>query len=122
MRADMLEPGHLHVFGHACIVRQPVQRRRHPMQTNQIPVPNADFRLEELDDELLLYHPTETRTVYLNPSASLIWRLCDGSRTVADIVALLQDSYPDAEDDIEQQVEATLKQFADYGAVTLKQE
>jgi len=55
-----------------------------------------DYRLEELDGELLIYHPTESNVVYCNQTASLIWYLCDGTHTTAEIIALLSDAYPEA--------------------------
>lgn len=44
----------------------------------------------------MVYHPDEGRALYLNETASLVWRLCDGERSVADIEALLRDAFPDA--------------------------
>jgi hypothetical protein len=45
-----------------------------------VPVPVADVKVEVIEGELLLYHPGQTRAVYLNPPAALIWSLCDGQR------------------------------------------
>ena len=42
------------------------------------PLRNQDFRLEKMDDELLLFNPKSTNILYLNETASLIWQLCDG--------------------------------------------
>jgi len=42
------------------------------------PNPNSKFKIEYIDGETLLYHVGETRTVYLNDTASMIWTLCDG--------------------------------------------
>ena len=89
------------------------------MPENDIPVPNADFRLEELDNELLLYHPAKTKTVYMNETASLVWQLCDGKRSVGEIVALLSDSFPEAGDGLLDDVETTLDKFVQHGAVEI---
>jgi hypothetical protein len=74
-----------------------------------------DYRLEEIDGELLLYHPDRAKIMYCNPSASLIWQLCDGQRTVAEMIALLSAAYgqPDLADD----VTATLDLFHQHGAI-----
>lgn len=90
------------------------------MPANDIPVPNLEFKLEELDNELLLYHPAKTKTVYLNETASLVWQLCDGKRNVGEIAALLKESFPEAADRVDEDVESTLKTFADHGAIELK--
>lgn len=90
-----------------------------PIANTAVPRPNPDYRLEELDNELLLYHPAATKTVYLNETASLVWRLCDGHRTVAEISEILCASFPDSSTDVPQDVEDTLTTFVDHGAVEL---
>ena len=89
------------------------------MDRNSKPLPDLEFNLEELDNELLLYHPTKTTTVYMNETASIIWRLCDGKRTVGDIISLIEESYPEAGSGVEEDVETTLKVFIEHGAISL---
>lgn len=89
------------------------------MNSQAIPHPNPDFNLEEIDDELLLYHPAKTRAVYLNETAALVWQLCDGRRAVADIVSLIEENYPES-DNIRSDVEQTLGQLSDNDAVEIK--
>lgn len=55
------------------------------------------FRLEEEDERLLLQHVSGGHMLALNQEAALVWRLCDGDRTLAEIIRLLQDAYPDSE-------------------------
>lgn len=88
------------------------------MNSEAIPRANTDFSLEEIDDELLLYHPAKTRAVYLNETAALVWQLCDSKRSVAEIVSLLEENYPES-NTIRSDVEQTLQQLADNGAVEL---
>ena len=88
------------------------------MQPTSKPIPDKEFTLEELDNELLLYHPTKTTTVYMNETASIIWRLCDGERTVAEIIELVKDSYPEAGSSVESDIEATLERFREHGAIS----
>ena len=76
-----------------------------------------DYRLEMIDGELLLFHPGDTKILYCNPSASLIWRLCDGQRTVEEITSLLLQAFPEAADTIPAEVEASLRQFHGHGAI-----
>ena len=89
------------------------------MDQNSKPLPDTEFTLEELDNELLLYHPTKTTTVYMNETASIIWRLCDGERTVGDIIRLIEESYPEAGKGIGDDVESTLNVFIEHGAISL---
>lgn len=83
------------------------------------PLKNNACRMEELDDEILLYHPGNNKTLYINKSASIIWQLCTGEQTVADIISLIKDAYPAQPDDLEQDVIATLTELKDNDAVTM---
>jgi hypothetical protein len=78
-----------------------------------------DALLARLDDETLLYHPEWMTGFALNSSAFSIWQLCDGERTIAEIVALLQDTYPESADSIPAQVEASLRTLSSHGVVDL---
>ena len=86
---------------------------------NNIPKIIGDFALEEIDGETLLFSPTSTRTVYLNGTATLIWRLCDGETSVDEIIQLLGDAFPDAADAIESDVLTTMKQFLENQAIEM---
>lgn len=78
-----------------------------------------DFQLEEIDGEVLLYSPKATRSIYLNPSASLIWRLCTGEFSTEEIIESLQQQFPDQAGSIENDVVITLNQFVDSEAIEL---
>lgn len=86
---------------------------------NFTPIPNEQFKIEEIDGETLLYHLGQTKTVYLNQSATIIWQLCDGERTVDEIVSLLQENYPEDAQTIAGDVETALTQFVNEGAIEL---
>ncbi len=77
----------------------------------------ADYRLEMIDNEWLLFHPAQARILYCNQSASLIWQLCDGQKTPQEIVALLTAAYPEAAASIADDVQDTLQQLAQHGAL-----
>jgi len=64
----------------------------------EIPHQHGDFQIEQLEGETLLYQHQLKRVIYLNESAALVWHLCDGRRSVADIIELLVNSYPETED------------------------
>lgn len=78
-----------------------------------------DYRLEVIDNELLLFHPAQTKILYCSETASLIWQLCDGQRTPQEITALLAAAFPEAADTIARDVEATLRRFLQHGAIEL---
>jgi len=83
------------------------------------PLRDQDFRLEKMDNELLLFNPKTTKVVYLNETASLIWQLCDGQRSVVELISLLADSFPEAEPSIRNDVEETINQFMSEGVISL---
>ncbi len=87
---------------------------------NEIPHPAEGFELEEIDGEILLYSPSSTRSVYLNSTASLIWRLCDGRNSVGQIVDQLKQAFPEAEESIEQDVTEALQLFINNQAIRLE--
>lgn len=86
-------------------------------QLHRIPRPVPLFRLEQLDKDLLLYHPGLTKTILLNDAASMIWQLCDDRRSGWQILALLREAYPESDQQLQGDVEATLQLFADEGAI-----
>jgi len=83
------------------------------------PKRKADYKLEEVDGELLLYHPGSTKILYCNETASLIWQLCDGTRSDEEIKVTLRETFPEAADSIGNDVEETLKKFLEHGALVL---
>jgi hypothetical protein len=56
---------------------------------------------EPIDDEVLVYDLERDRAHRLNRTAALVWRHCDGQRTVGDLTALLQAELdPVADEDL----------------------
>ena len=90
-----------------------------PIHERYKPSPRPDWRLEQMDEELLLFQPAEGRVLYCNQTAGLVWRLCDGERTVGEIVALLAEAYPEAGDALPADVARALQAFADADAILL---
>lgn len=90
--------------------------------TDPKPRPRPDYRLERLDKEILLYHPARTQVLYLNETASMIWSLCDGTRTRDDIIALLVEAFPEQESTIGDEVDSTLRRFAEQDAIEFVQD
>lgn len=87
------------------------------MFSNTKPMQSTDYHLEELDGELLLFHPGQTTLIACNLTASLIWQLCDGQRTTAEIAALLQTAFPDAAETIPTDLATLLQQFKQHGVL-----
>ena len=86
------------------------------MDASTIPTRSAGYTIAEFDGEHMIFHPMEGRAIYLSDSASLVWQLCDGHRTVGDILALLGDAYPEAAD-LHTEVEGALQVFVEQRVV-----
>ena len=86
---------------------------------SKTPTIQSNFELEEIDGELLLYSPESTRSIYMNSTASIIWRLCDGKLTVGEIVNLLQEAFPDAAETMEADVVHSIELFVSNKAIRL---
>jgi hypothetical protein len=84
---------------------------------DDVPRPAADIATEILEGEVLLYHPGQTRAIYLNPSAAVIWGLCDGRRSVREIVRVVGESYPDAGAELAQDVSTVVRQLRESGVL-----
>ena len=89
------------------------------MINNKIPNIQGNFELEEIDGELLLYSPESTRSIYMNSTASIIWRLCDGLLTIGEIIDLLNEAFPEAADAIEKDVVDSIELFVSNNAIEL---
>ncbi len=88
---------------------------------SRAPVPKAGVRFEELDGEAVVYDRQGKRATYLNETAAVIWKLCDGSRSVHEIVGLLAQEYPEAAGTMEGDVrEAVDRLIADRVMVLAK--
>jgi hypothetical protein len=46
-----------------------------------------------VDDQCIVYDPGTDRIHYLNPTASLVLELCDGSRSADDMAKIVQEAY-----------------------------
>ena len=89
------------------------------MSTVSNPLRNPDYRLEKMDDEILLFNAQSQKVLYLNSSASIIWQCCDGERSIAEITRLITEAYPDAAASISADVESTIAEFINQGVIIL---
>jgi len=86
---------------------------------SQVPVPHDGIELAELEGEGVLYCHEKLSMIYMNESASAIWRLCDGHRSVAEIISALAEAFPDTAADISIDVRETLGLLVSEGVLEL---
>ena len=51
--------------------------------------------MEIMDGETVLYEESSKKMIYLNESATVVFQLCDGQRTVREIIEVLASAYPE---------------------------
>ena len=79
-----------------------------------------DFLLEKLENEIVVYHPTLTKSMYFNETGALIWQLCDGTRTISEIIGLLESQYPESVTQIAPEVKTLIGQLLDQQVAYLE--
>ena len=87
------------------------------MKGAAVPVPVQSMTTVPVDDSLFVYDSANNRFFRLNSSAAVVYRCCDGSTSVAEIVALLADEFADSGADIQGDVEATVAELEELGLV-----
>lgn len=80
-------------------------------------IKSSELIVEDMDGEILLYRPSTHKTTHLNGSAALIWKLCDGTRTVEDVVECLGAEFPNEKSTIAQEVQETIDLLIRDGAL-----
>ena len=78
---------------------------------------STGFVVEEMDEEILLYHPNTHKAIHLNRTAAVIWKLCDGKRTVKELTECLAAEFPSAKLNIAHEVQEAIDQLLHDGAL-----
>jgi hypothetical protein len=84
-----------------------------------VPVIRRGVTLVPLDESTALYDEIGQFVVTLNSSASEIWRCCDGSATMEDIVSDIARGYGADEQEVRHDVWATLSKLRSLGLLRL---
>ncbi len=79
------------------------------------PLGRNDLLTRELDGEFFLYDPVTDRVALINQSAAVVFDLCNGSLTEDEIVAEVKRLYAAGGEQVDNDVRATLADFAARG-------
>ncbi|MCP4401597.1 MAG: PqqD family protein [bacterium] len=79
------------------------------LKSEIVPKQVSDIEIETFGDGVLLYHQTIREAVHLNNSAALIWTLCDGNNSMADIENILKNAYPEGKDSLRSDINSILE-------------
>jgi hypothetical protein len=83
-----------------------------------IPIPNpAAVREDRADGWTLLVNPDTAGAMVVNQTGAPIWKLVDGRRTAEEIAAAVRNRFPDAPDNVTEDVRALLTKLAEEGFV-----
>jgi hypothetical protein len=82
--------------------------------------PVQGFQIETLDGEIVLLHPTQNNIIYTNQTGALIWQLCDGQRSITEIVEILSATYPESKAEIAVDVPETIQILIAQGVLIEK--
>lgn len=88
---------------------------------NDIPRHRRGQYLEELDGESVVFGRTSSKTYFMNGTASAIWKLCDGSRSVQDIANVLEGIYPESTSEIASDVAQIVDRLVAEGLLAVDQ-
>jgi hypothetical protein len=57
------------------------------------PEPASGIDVHEVEDGFVVFDASTDRVHYLNPTATVVFSLCDGTRTVKEIAELVQSAW-----------------------------
>ncbi len=84
------------------------------------PAPKArsDLTVVEIDGEALVYDDVGGALHHMNPAATMVFRLCDGTRSAAWIAAEIVDACGADAGQVSRHVRAVIKQFGEAGLMS----
>lgn len=84
-----------------------------PSTQPSYPRRRPDLMVERFGRETLIMHTASDRVHFLNPTAQVVWELCDGHHTAAEMAAALREQFAaPSEQDVAADVAAVLADFA----------
>jgi PqqD family protein of HPr-rel-A system len=75
------------------------------------PAKVSDVLELDMGDGLILFNHDSSLVHHLNPSAALVWQLCDGEASVGQLAREIAQEYELARDDVLDQVAAVIAEF-----------
>lgn len=79
------------------------------------PSKRQDLTIVELDGEAVVYDETSGELHHLNPSATIVLGLCDGTLTVEEISSAVSEAFGLAPDEVLTHVQSAVQRFAEAG-------
>jgi coenzyme PQQ biosynthesis protein PqqD len=91
-----------------------------PVRSDLFPRALEGLKVEMMDGETVICDDGIKKMIYLNESATVIFQLCDGQRSIREIIELLKDAYPDASASMMDDVLGVVDYLVQEGALRLE--
>jgi PqqD family protein of HPr-rel-A system len=75
------------------------------------PAKSAEVLELDMGDGLILYNHDSSLVHHLNPSAALVWQLCDGEASVGQLATEIAEEYGLQSDEVVEQISAVIAEF-----------
>jgi PqqD family protein of HPr-rel-A system len=75
------------------------------------PARSGDVLELDMGDGLILYNHDSSLVHHLNPSAALVWQLCDGRASVTQLATEISQEYGLGDGEVLEQVSAVIAEF-----------
>lgn len=82
---------------------------------------NSDCLIEDMGGETLLFNPSNTTTLHLNQPSMVVWNLCTGEHSVAQMIEALQEAFPEQAEQIHGDVISAIKELRDNDVISVVQ-
>jgi PqqD family protein of HPr-rel-A system len=82
-----------------------------------VPRKAADVLELDMEDGLIVYNHDSSLVHHLNPSAALVWRICDGEASVAELSAEVAEEYRLIRDNVQRDLQSLVAEFDALGLV-----
>jgi PqqD family protein of HPr-rel-A system len=79
------------------------------------PKTRQDLAVVELDGEAVIYDESTGDLHHLNPTATIIFNLFDGTATVKELASLIEEEFQVPASDVEKQIRGLVKEFRRAG-------
>ncbi len=89
-----------------------------PARVTSNPKVRDDLAVVELDGEAVVFDEQSCDLHYLNPTATLVFGLCDGSGTIDELAADIAAAYGADEEQVRRDVSAVVEDFGRSGLLT----
>ena len=79
------------------------------------PMARDDLTIVELDGEAVIYDEQTADLHHLNPTATIVFGLCDGTATVSELATDMAEAFQVPVEEVESQLRSLLRSFRSQG-------